>query len=398
MNFHKQSVVQVFLMREKEKLAVGQLALKDRTIFFEYHADFIKTGLELSPFKLPLKAGVTTCKDYVFDGLFGVFNDSLPDGWGRLLLDRKLIKLGISPNQLSPLDRLAYVGKSGMGALIYQPEIDHSEPTYQENLDHIASEVCQFQTNNNDRFIDDLLTMSGASAGARPKIVTQINGEEWLIKFCSLLDFKDIGPIEYAYHLMAKEAGLEVPSAKLFSSQKGPGYFGVQRFDRMHGQRLHIHSLSGLLHTDHRIPSLDYENILQATLWVTKKTLECEKQFRAAAFNILACNRDDHAKNFSFLMDENGVWTVSPAYDLTFSSGPHGEHCTMIIGEGKTPTLAHLLKLAKINGIKKESALRTIDEVKSAISKWRKYAKEAGVAASSLKMIQKSLSDINSNF
>ncbi len=396
MSSKNQSVVQVSFMRGKETLVLGQLALKNRIIFFEYHPDFIKIGLELSPFKLPLKAGMTACRDQVFDGLFGIFNDSLPDGWGRLLLDRKLMKLSIHPEQLSPLDRLAYVGRSGMGALVYQPEIEGSALTHQKNLDEIASEVCQFQVNDNDQFVEELLAMSGSSAGARPKILTQIDGEEWIIKFRSLFDSNDIGPIEYAYHLMAKEAGLNVPPAKLFASRKGPGYFGVRRFDCINGQRLHMHTVSGLFHSDHRIPNLDYENIMQATLWLTKKIHECEKQFRAAVFNVFACNRDDHAKNFSFLMDKNGVWSVSPAYDLTFSSGPAGEHCTMIMGEGKKPTLPHLLRLAEMSGIKKANALQIIDQVKAAVAKWKEYAKEAGVSATSLKMIQKRLLDITS--
>ena len=388
MIFKNTFVIQVYFIRGEEKIPMGRLAIKERKIFFEYTAEFIKTRLELSPLKLPLKAGVIVCEDRIFDGLFGIFNDSLPDGWGRLLLDRKLMQLGFNPGDLSPLDRLCYVGKHGMGALVYEPEIDTVAPQNHGDFDEIANEILQFQEKDDDEFVDNLLAMNGSSAGARPKIVVNINGEDWIIKFHSSIDPKDIGPIEYAYHLMAKESHLTIPEAKLFPSKKGPGFFGVKRFDRVGGNRLHMHTVSGLLHADHRFPSLDYETIMKATLWLTKDVREGEKQFRSSVFNILTHNRDDHAKNFSFLMDEKGIWQVSPAYDLTFSSGPSGEHCTTIMREGKNPTITHMVKLAEISGIKKTKALQIIDEVKIAVSKWKMFAEDAGVSHSSLKMIQ----------
>ncbi|MEI8321061.1 MAG: type II toxin-antitoxin system HipA family toxin [Alphaproteobacteria bacterium] len=385
------SVLHVYFMRGTEKILMGRLALKDRKIFFEYSSEFLKTGLELSPFKLPLKSGVIVCEDHLFDGLFGVFNDSLPDGWGRLLLDRKLMKMSLNPGDLSPLDRLQYVGSHGMGALVYEPEIAGIGFASHEDLDEISHEVLQFQENQGDQFVEDLLDMNGSSAGARPKILKTLEGENWIIKFRSSLDPLDMGPIEYAYHLMAHEAGLEVPFAQIFPSKKGPGYFGVKRFDRTQQQSRHMHTMSGLLHSDHRIPNLDYETILRATLWLTKDVREYEKQFRVAIFNALSHNRDDHAKNFSFLMDEKGVWKVSPSYDLTFSSGPSGEHCTTIMGEGKNPSLSHFLKLAEIGGLKKKNALQIIDEVNHAVSQWKIHAQNAGVQPASLKRIQNSL-------
>lgn len=388
MTFQKAPVIRIYYARGSEKLAMGRLALKDQKIFFEYNSDFFKTGLELSPFKLPLKPGVFVCEDPVFDGLFGVFNDSLPDGWGRLLLDRKLMSLGISPGELSPLDRLRYVGSHGMGALLYEPEVEGLSPSHHEDLDEIADETLEFQENDDNRFVDDLLAMNGSSAGARPKIVLSIAEEDWMIKFRSSLDPKDMGAIEYAYHLMAKSAHLQVPEAKLFPSKKGPGYFGVKRFDRVKRKRLHMHTVSGLLHVDHRFPSLDYETIMKATLWLSKDARECEKQFRAAVFNVFTHNRDDHAKNFSFLMNEKGVWHTVPSYDLVFSSGPRGEHCTMIMGEGKNPSLSHLLKLSEVSGMKKQKALQIIEEVRNATSKWADFAKEAGVSNVSSNRIQ----------
>lgn len=397
MTFQKVSLIHVSYVRGSETLPMGRLALKEKKIFFEYTPSFLKTGLELSPFHLPLKPGVFRCEDQLFDGLFGIFNDSLPDGWGRLLVDRKLMSLGVHPGELSPLDRLRYVGKQGMGALLYEPDVEGLFTSPPADLDALAEETLEFQENDDDRFLDELLAMNGSSAGARPKIMINREGEDWIIKFRSSLDPKDMGPIEYAYHLMAKASSLDVPKAILFSSKKGPGYFGVKRFDRRESQRFHMHTVSGLLHVDHRLPSLDYETIMKLTLWLSKDVRECEKQFRAAVFNVFTHNRDDHAKNFSFLMNENGAWHMAPSYDLVFSSGPAGEHCTLMMGEGKNPTLSHLLKLSAIGGIKKQKALQIIDEVKHTVSRWTRFAQEAGVSSTSSNRIQTTLVRIAQN-
>lgn len=398
------NVLNVTFCRNKKRISMGRLALINRNFVFEYMSDFLDTGLELSPFKLPLKPGVLVCEDRIFDGLFGLFNDSLPDGWGRLLLDRKLSSLGINPQALTPLDRLKYVGTRGMGALQYEPEME-IVPFQEKNiaLDLFADECIRFQIDNEDQYIEDLLRMNGSSAGARPKILVSMDSGEsqfgmsdnslshshndWIVKFRSSIDPMDQGPIEYAYHLMAQDAGLVVPEAKLFKSRKGHGFFGVKRFDRTSNSLIHMHTLSGLLHADHRIPSLDYMTVLKATCILTKNARECEKQFRNAVFNVLSHNRDDHAKNFSFLMDENGGWSVSPAYDLIFSSGPGGEHCTAVMGNGRNPTKKELLKLASVAEIPEKSALHIINEVAQATSKWKSFAEEAGVSKDSLNSI-----------
>lgn len=393
MSFSNQNLVYVYYHGLGEKQLTGRLLLKNRKIFFEYDADFIKTGLELSPFKLPLKAGVIESNDRTFEGLFGVFNDSLPDGWGRLLLDRKLMNAGLNPGSLSPLDRLCFVGTLGMGALSYEPENPSAISHITNDLDEIDSEI-QATLDENDTYVEDLLVLGGSSAGARPKVLLNIEGMDWLIKFRSQLDPKDISAIEYAYHLMAIDAGLIVPEAKLFPSRKGLGFFGVKRFDRNSDNRIHMHTIAGLLHADHREPSLDYESIMKATLYLTKDIRQCEIQFRNAVFNVLSHNRDDHSKNFSFLMDQQGNWTVSPAYDLTFSSGPAGEHSTMIMGEGKNPTKNHLLKLAGTVGIKQDKALEIIDQVLAATQKWDAFAGEVGVSTIQTKNIGEALRTI----
>ena len=394
MSISNQNLVYVYYHGSTHKILMGRLLLKNRKIFFEYDAAFIKTGLELSPFKLNLQAGVIESNDRTFEWLFGVFNDSLPDGWGRLLLDRKLMNAGLNPGTLSPLDRLCFVGTSGMGALSYEPENPSVISHITNDLDEIDSEI-QATLDEKDTYVDDLLVLGGSSAGARPKVLLHIDGEDWLIKFRSHLDPKDISAIEYAYHLMAKkEAGLIIPEAKLFPSRNGLGFFGVKRFDRNGDSRVHMHTIAGLLHADQREASLDYESIMKATLYLTKDIRQCEIQFRNAVFNILSHNRDDHSKNFSFLMDQQGNWTVSPAYDLTFSSGPSGEHSTMIMGEGRNPTKKHLLKLATTCNIKQDKALEIIHQVLAATEKWDAFAGEVGVSKLQTKNIGEALRKI----
>jgi serine/threonine-protein kinase HipA len=395
--FTPQKLVYIYYHGLGPKQLMGRLLLKDRQIFFEYDAAFIKTGFELSPFKLPLKAGVIPSTDRTFENLFGIFNDSLPDGWGRLLLDRKLMSLPINPGNLSPLDRLCFVGNHGMGALAYEPENLSNSEYLPVDFDEINFEIAA-TLKEDDQYLDDLLALGGSSAGARPKALVCIDNVDWLIKFPSSLDPKEISTIEYAYHLMAIDAGLHVPQARLFSSKKNLGFFGVKRFDRKENKRIHMHTMAGLLHADHRIPSLDYETIMKVTLYLTRDVRECEIQFRNAVFNVLSHNRDDHAKNFSFLLNEHNTWSVSPAYDLTFSSGPAGEHSTTVMGEGKNISKNHLLKLAAIGNIKPGKALEITNQVFEAVQQWPVFAEKAGVSKLQAKRIGEILSHVIIDF
>lgn len=404
MKYQPAPLVNVTLDFGDHRHKVGRLAMVNRRIYFEYDPVLLGSGLEISPFKLPLRPGAVPCGEMVFDGLFGVFNDSLPDGWGRLLLDRQMRQLGIAPEQLTPLDRLTHVGAYGMGALIYEPDASvHSSQPNVINLDKVSAETGDVLKGEAGDVFAELLDLSGSSAGARPKVMVGVRNDKkhiihgqhplpknyghWMVKFASGTDAKDCGAIEYAYSLMARAAGLAMMPTHLFPAKKGAGYFGVQRFDRVSEKRIHMHTVSGLLHADHRLPSLDYEQIMRATLALTRDVKEAEKLLRMAAFNAFAHNCDDHAKNFSFLMDEQGCWSVAPAYDLTFSGGPGGEHSTTIMGEGKNPGKEHLLKLAEKFGISKTRAARSIDHVHSAIRKWPAFADEAGVGKVSKKLI-----------
>ena len=379
---------------------IGTLAIKDRTIYFEYDKAFLKTGLQLSPYKLPLKAGVFRCDDDVFEGLWGLFADSLPDGWGRLLMDRHLMRIGLNPASLSPLDRLAYVGSHTMGALSYEPAHPVESTIERIVLDDLAQSSQEILEGSSDDMLDALLTLGGSSAGARPKVLVQLNDDlshvihghkplqegfsHWMVKFASGTDTQEIGAIEYAYSLMAKAAGIEMPQTALLEGKRGR-YFAVKRFDREGDRRIHMHSVAGLTHSDFRYPTLDYDDLLRLTLHLTKNIQEVEKLFRLACFNLFAHNRDDHAKNFSYLMDEAGRWRLSPAYDITFSYGPGGEHSTMYLAEGRHPTAKHLLALAKKHSIKHGADI--IEEVKEAVNKWEGFAKEAGVSKKGIENI-----------
>ncbi|PHS32014.1 MAG: phosphatidylinositol kinase [Sulfurovum sp.] len=386
---------------------IGTLAQKDNKIYFEYNKAFLKSGIQISPYKLPLKAGLFRCDDDTFEGLWGVFADSLPDGWGRLLMDRHLIGQGINPNALTPLDRLAYVGSHAMGALSYEPEVEVEHLPQKIVLDELAKHASEILEGSSDEMVDELLLLGGSSAGERPKVLVQLSHDEkqiihgrqnlqegfshYLVKFASSTDSKEVGTIEYAYGRMAKEAGLDMPKTALLQG-KDRSYFAIERFDRVGDAKVHMHSVAGLTHSDFRLPTLDYDDLLSLTLHLTKDVKEQQKMYRLACFNLFAHNRDDHAKNFSFLMDGKGVWRLSPVYDVTFSYGPGGEHSTTYVGVGKHPTKDELEKLGVKHKVKGYTDI--IIEIQHAIGKWRSFAKELGISAHTREQIAKTLESI----
>lgn len=393
-------------------ISVGRLASHDHKTYFEYDTSFLKRGLELSPIKLPAKPGLSTFDYFLFEGLPGVFNDSLPDGWGRLLFDRHLRSLGVLPADVSALDRLAYVGNNGMGALVYEP--DHSTTTEEDsllNLDKLAEQAQEVMEGRSEDVLQLLLEVNGSSAGARPKALIGVDSlkqnishgvcnlpegyEPWLVKFPNTHDGPDAGAIEYAYAQMAKEAGIHMPDVHLFPAQHGSGYFAIKRFDRNGTKRFHMHTACGLLHSDFRVPSLDYQDLIALTILLTRDVREVEKMFRLAVFNVMTHNRDDHAKNFSYLMNEVGQWTLSPAYDLTFSSGPRMEQSTTVMGEGRNPGTEHLRKLGVELNISHSRITDIIDQTKSALATWSEKAKEYGVSKTNIDLIGKKLSERN---
>lgn len=352
---------------------VGTMALyQNRLAAFEYDKDWLADGFSISPFSLPLEKKVFMPRIDPFEGVFGVFADSLPDGWGRLLVDRLMTQNGINPYEIGSLDRLAIVGNSGMGALTYHPVITMENNQDEKSLDEIALECEKILSTETCDNLDFLFSKGGSSGGARPKILTKVEGEDWIIKFPTSYDSNDIGRQEYDYAMCARECGIEMENVRLFSSNRCKGYFGTKRFDRTgdrKNNRIHMVSASGLLETSHRIPNLDYHILMQLTLKLTKSMEECEKLYRLMCFNVYAHNRDDHSKNFTYLYDENeDRWKLSPAYDLTYSNSIGGEHATTVNGNGANPGLEDILAVAKKIGLNTTQAKETALNIRECVN------------------------------
>ena len=338
---------------------VGRIALTpDSLCAFEYDPAYLTSGESVSPFYLLLRSEVFVAKRTPFNGGFGVFDDSLPDGWGNLILDRYLKSKGIDPDKLTLLQRLALVGSTGRGALEYRP--DYSESTTGEILDFdkLAKETEKILTTDYaGESLDTLYMHGGSPGGARPKVFVKIDGKEWLVKFRATVDPVDIGRIEYEYSLLAKKCGINMPETRLFEGK----YFGVERFDRTAEGRIHTVSAAGLLNADYRVPSLDYLDLLKLCHILTKNMEEVYELFRRMAFNVAIKNRDDHAKNFSFQLI-NREWRLSPAYDLLPSPGFNGYHTTTVNNSGE-PTIDDMLAVAEKVGLNKRRATEIIQEV-----------------------------------
>jgi len=302
------------------------------------------------------------------------------------------------------------MGNAQMGALLYEPFINSDFHLNSELLDlnKLSKKVKQVLEGSAVKVIQELLYLNGSSGGARPKILVNVSPDfktlvhdpdisdpeykPYIVKFSSRYDPEDIAQIEYAYSLMAKAAGVEMMQTHLFRIKKDEYCFATERFDRKGSERFHVHTLSGLLHADHNYPNLDYEAFLKVTLLLTKDRTQLLKAFRLMIFNILSHNRDDHSKNFSFLMDSYGNWYLAAAYDLTFSRGPAGEHSMTVAGEGKNPSKKHIMLLAEKFNI--DEAETIYEEVRVAILDWMKFAKKATVSKKSRETVQQLLHSI----
>lgn len=375
-----------------EERTVGTLAEQRGIVFFEYDEGFLRDGLELSPFKLPRAPGLFEHRDQSFGPLPGLFDQSLPDGWGLLLMDRHFRRAQLDPGALSPLDRLAYLGRRTMGALTYHPS---AEPDLPESIDlgELGLHAEAVFEGRAEDVLPALIRAGGSPGGARPKVLVGVRGDElvsgettlapdfepWLVKFAAKNDVESAGPIEYAYALMAEAAGVPMPETRLFEVE-GQGaarrYFGVRRFDRAPGGRVHVQSLGCLLHSDFRIPNLDYSQLLKVTALLTQNHEDVIAAFRQMVFNVAAHIRDDHAKNFSFFIKDD-VWRLTPAYDLTFTHGPGGEHTMTVDGEGREPSAEHCLRIAQLAGIGPRVARTIFEQVNEAVVGWGRFAEQA---------------------
>lgn len=366
-----------------ERWLLGTLAASGRQILFEYSPEARRQGLELSPLRLPLAhAGASAGEDF-FLGLPGLIADALPDGWGMLLMDRAFSRAGRRPMDTSPLDHLAFIGERAIGALAFRPP----DPVAleEENLDlaRLASEVdlVQAETPAADA-LRHLLLLGGSPQGARPKVLldfvaatgSAVSGkslpgaEPWLVKFPAREEHRDACAIEELYARLARHCGLEMPESRFFDLEGKHGAFGVRRFDREGGARVPLLSLSALLHVDYRLPALDYEMLLRATRRLTGDEREVAKAFERCVLNVALHNRDDHSRNFAFRLNRERRWQLAPVFDLTFCLGPGGEHQTSVAGEGRAPSRAHLLEVARRGGIAIKQARAVIDRMLEGVS------------------------------
>ena len=348
---------------------VGSLSLTpdDKLCAFEYDKQWLADGFSISPLELPLRQGLFIAKPLPFNGDFGIFEDSLPDGYGRYLLHKALLREGVNDFDLSSLDRLSIVGSRGMGALTYHPETYIGINNDIADFDLLQQKALEVLKEKQDTDAGLLLYNSGNSGGARPKAVFHDEEGHWLVKFRHTYDPKDIGLQEFHYNEVARQCGINVPAFKLVNGK----YFATRRFDiDANDNRIHVATAGGLLCLSLQNPVLDYSNLLALTGFLTQSGREVEEMFRRMVFNYLTDNKDDHCKNFSFYVHEESagryVWHLAPAYDLTLcTEGYNGEHATSVNGTGN-PTLADMIAIGVKNKMKEQRCREIFDEVYSA--------------------------------
>ncbi len=358
-----------------EDWPLGLLADDGTTLLFEYAPEALAQGLELSPLHLKLRATAYGGFPPHLLRLPGLIADSLPDGWGLLLMDRLFRQQGL--RHPGPLDRLAFIGDRAMGALRFVPaaEPDVEEPDW--NLLALAKESERALAGEAGAALRELALTGGSPQGARPKALVQYDtrsghvstrgdapGSPWLVKFPAQGEHKEVCAIEQMYVELARDCGMEVPASAWFDLSSKLAAFGVARFDREQGLRVPVHSLAGLLQVDFRLPgSTDYTALLRATRLLTRDEREVEKAYARAVFNVLFHNRDDHPKNFAWRLGGDRRWRLAPAFDLTFSEGPMGHHHMDVCGEGNAVKRSHLLRLASEGGVATKAAEATIDRM-----------------------------------
>ena len=398
---------------------VGRLCIDPRRHlpYFEYNREWIETGLDISPLDASIKLPqnlrpIFGASEKIYQKLPPFLADSLPDAWGNALFEQWRLRQGIKPGEITSLDKLAFIGKRAMGALEFFPETSNFDS--KENLDLKAlidlAEQIYTQRENAHIDSDQSLTMQalmavGTSAGGRqPKAIIAINSETGEIRsgqvgglkgfeHCILkfgIKERSTAELEMTYYEMAQKAGIQMMPCWLMDVE-GDKHFITKRFDREGGRKLHMQTLAALY------PEADsYERLL----WVCRKMrlseLDSEEIFRRLVFNVLANNTDDHNKNFSFLMDEQGRWRLSPAYDLTyiFNTGgflPETRHCLMIRGKFEGITKDEVMELAAENGIRKAETI--VSEVGRAVLEFRALAERNGVKEQWISAVENTLSE-----
>ena len=330
---------------------------------FQYDPGWLRDGFSISPIYLPLKPELFVAEQTPFAGNFGIFDDSIPDGYGRYLIHKVLKRRGIDSLGLTPVQYLSIVGSSGMGALSYVPESFRGEVKSLPELDELQRMAFDVLSEQSEDGVDTLYFNSGNSGGCRPKCLLKDSEGEWLVKFRNITDPEGMGEMEYRCNEAARRSGITVPDFKLVDDR----YFASRRFDIENGQRLLVATAGALLNESIHFPKLDYTNLLHLTGYLTQDSAQVEQMFRRMAFNVLSENKDDHAKNFSFICRE-GKWSLAPAYDLTrCEEGYNGEHATSVNFNGN-PSEADMLSVGEEIRIPRSRCQEIITEVREAVS------------------------------
>ena len=416
---------------------IGAVTLEDGTnhAAFQYDPAFVQSGIQLSPIAMPLSDRVHVFPELplnTFHGLPGLLADSLPDRFGNALIDAWLATKGRTADSFNSIERLCYTGTRGMGALEFAPikgpkpqrankiEIDHLVELASEVLTHRNNLKTTFAGASRQRALNDILRVGTSAGGARAKAVVAWNSQTnevrsgqvpagpgfdyWLLKFDGVAGNKDkeledpkgYGAIEYAYYLMARAAGIRMSECRLLE-ENDRRHFMARRFDRLSGgEKLHMQSLCALAHFDFNAPgAYSYEQALLVIRQLNLPMEATEEQFRRMVFNIIARNQDDHVKNIAFLMDKEGGWSLSPAFDVTYSYNPSGrwtaKHQMTMNGKSDDFTWADFRACAKTAMMKRGRADTILEEVRAAVAKWPDYAAQARVTPNWRKEIRHNL-------
>jgi serine/threonine-protein kinase HipA len=368
-----------------EDWLLGLLADDGTRLLFEYSPEAQAQDLQLSPLHLPLRAAAFGDFPSWQWRLPGFIADSLPDGWGLLLMDRLLRQQG--RRHTGPLDRLAFIGDRAMGALRFEPATDLGAPPPEWDLLRLAKESHRVLAGEANDVLRAMALTGGSPQGARPKGLVQYDtatrkastlgsavGAPWLVKFPAQSEHKEVCAIEQLYAQLARDC-FEMPVSEYFDLGPKLAAFGVARFDREAGHRVPVLSLAGLLHVDFRTPaSCDYTALLRATQLLTRDEREVHKVYARAVFNVIFHNRDDHPKNFAWRLGQDRRWRLAPAFDLTFSEGPMGQHHIDVCGEAQAVTRVQLLRLATEGGVSTSAANDMIDKIAEQSGRFRALA------------------------
>ena len=416
---------------------IGAVSLLDGdpVAAFEYDGEFARSGIQVAPLVMPLSRRVYRFPELprqTFLGLPGLLADSLPDKFGNALINAWLATQGRQPDSFNAVERLCYTGQRGMGALEFAPAIGpapkQSRRIQVDRLVELASEVLSHRGDLRASFADedkasalrDILRVGTSAGGARAKAVIAWNPttnevrsgqvsngdgfEYWLLKFDGVSGNRDkeledpvgYGLIEYAYYLMARDCGIEISDCRLLE-ENGRQHFMTRRFDRLDGgEKLHMQSLCALAHFDFNMAgAYSYEQALLVMRQLGLPMQAIEQQFRRMAFNIVARNQDDHVKNIAFLMDKAGDWSLSPAFDVTYSYNPNGawtaSHQMTMNGKREKFTLEDFKACARTASMKRGRAEAIVAEVQHSVAKWRQFAEQAGVPTPVADKIRKTL-------